>query len=83
MPTFMDVHHIEGGVSAQAVAELHRKDLEREHGHGVHFIKYWLDEEAGKVFCLSDSPSAEATMAVHTEAHGAPADEIYEVSEYT
>lgn len=83
MPKYIDVHTIDGGVTAEAVAGLHAKDLEHEHGHGVHFIKYWVDEKAGKVFCLSESPSADATMAVHAEAHGALADEIYEVSEHS
>ena len=83
MPTYIDVHTIEGGVTVEAVAELHAKDLAYEHTHDVHFIKYWVDEKAGKVFCLSEAPSAEAAVAVHTEAHGAVADEIYEVSEHS
>ncbi|MGH3057026.1 MAG: nickel-binding protein [Gaiellaceae bacterium] len=33
------------------------------------------------MFCLVEAPSAEAAMAVHREAHGLIADEIYQVSE--
>jgi hypothetical protein len=48
---------------------------------GVDYKHYWVDEKAGKIFCLVDAPSAEAAATVHREAHGLVADEIYEVSE--
>ena len=81
MPLYMDVHTIEGGVSAADVAEAHRKDLETQSEHGVNYKSYWVDEKEGKIFCLVDAPNAEAAHTVHREAHGLVADEIYEVSE--
>lgn len=81
MPMFLDVHNAEGGVSARDVAEAHRKDLETQGAHGVDFKNYWVDERAGKVFCLVEAPSAEAAQAVHREAHGDVADEVYEVQQ--
>jgi hypothetical protein len=33
------------------------------------------------VFCLVEAPSKEAAIAVHREAHGMTADEIFEVKE--
>ena len=81
MPLYMDVHNIEGGVSAKDVAEAHMKDLEVQGDHGVNYKSYWVDEEAGKVFCLVEAPNAEAAHTVHRQAHGLVADEIYEVSE--
>ena len=81
MPLYMDVHNIEGGVSAKDVAEAHMKDLEVQAGHDVNYKSYWVDEQAGKIFCLVEAPNAEAAHAVHREAHGLVADEIYEVSE--
>ena len=81
MPLFMDVHTIESGVPAADVAEAHRKDLEEQARYGVDYRRYWLDERAGKLFCLVEAPSAEAAAAVHLEAHGLVADEIYQVSE--
>ncbi len=81
MPTFMDVHHVDGGVSATDVAEAHQADLETQTKYGVNYKHYWVDESAGKIFCLVDAPDAEAAMTVHREAHGLVADEIYEVSE--
>jgi hypothetical protein len=40
-----------------------------------------VDETSGKVFCLVDSPDADAANRVHREAHGLVADEIYPVQE--
>ena len=81
MPLYMDVHNIEGGVSPEDVAEAHRKDLEEQGKHDVNYLRYWVDERAGKVFCLVEAPNAEAAHTVHRDAHGLVADEIYEVSE--
>lgn len=81
MPLFMDVHTLGSGVSAQDVADAHRKDVETQAKHGVDYKSYWVDEKAGKIFCLVEAPSAEAAHTVHREAHGLVADEIYEVQQ--
>ncbi len=49
--------------------------------HGTDYKCYWVDEKAGKVFCLVDAPDAETAATVHREAHGLVAEEIYEVQE--
>ena len=82
MPLFMDVHNIEGGVSASDAAAAHEADIAAQAAHGVNYLRYWLDEEAGKIFCLVEAPDAEAANTVHREAHGLVADEIYAVSEH-
>ena len=82
MSLFMDVHTLEGGVSAADVAEAHKADLETQIAYGVSYLRYWVDEAAGKLFCLVDAEDAEAANTVHREAHGLVADEIYPVSEY-
>ena len=79
MPLFMDVHHMEGGVSATDVADAHKKDVETQAKYGVDYKSYWVDEAAGKIFCLVEAPDAETARTVHREAHGLVADEIYEV----
>ena len=81
MPLFMDVHNMEGGVSATDVAKAHQADVETQDKHGVNYKSYWVDEKAGKIFCLVEAPNAEAAHTVHREAHGLVADEIFEVSE--
>jgi leucyl aminopeptidase (aminopeptidase T) len=77
----MDIHTVDGGLSAADVAEAHKVDLALQAKHGVEYRRYWVDEEAGKIFCLVDAPSAEAAAAVHMEAHGRTADQIFEVTE--
>lgn len=81
MSLFMDVHTIEGGVSAADVADAHKADLETQGKYGVSYLRYWVDESAGKIFCLVEADSAEDANTVHREAHGLVADEIYPVSE--
>ncbi len=82
MTLFMNTHTVEGGVSASDVAAAHQADLSAQAAHGVSYLRYWVDEEAGKIFCLVEAPDAEAANAVHREAHGMVADEIYSVSEF-
>jgi uncharacterized protein DUF4242 len=81
MPLYMDIHHHVEGLTADAVAGAHQKDLEVQQKHGVKYLKYWFDEGTGKVFCLVEAPSKEAAVAVHREAHGLVADELIEVKE--
>ena len=81
MPLFMDIHHIENGVAIGDVAHAHAADLQHEQAHGVHYLRYWVDEAEGKIFCLVDAPDAEAAATVHREAHGLLADEIFQVQE--
>ena len=79
MPTYMDIHEIPGGVSADDVAKAHAHDVKVEGKYGVHYHRYWVNESAGKIFCLCEAPSAEAAMQVHREAHGLVAERIIEV----
>lgn len=83
MALFMDTHSIEGGVSAADVAAAHQADLVTQGLYGVDYLRYWVDEEAGKIFCLVEAPDAEAAHTVHREAHGLVADEIYSVTEHS
>jgi hypothetical protein len=82
MSLFMDVHHLEGGVAPDDVAAAHSADLATQGEFGVSYLRYWVDGEAGKVFCLVDAPDAETANAVHRKAHGLVADEIYPVTEH-
>ncbi len=81
MPLFMDVHTIDGGVNVEDVVQAHKADLDTQGAHGVKYLRYWVDESAGKIFCLVDAPDADAAHTVHREAHGLVADEIYKVQE--
>ena len=81
MPLFMDVHRKVNGLTAQAVADAHKKDLATQGKHDVKYLKYWFNEKDGTVFCLSEAPDRESAIAVHREAHGLMPDEVIEVKE--
>ena len=81
MALFMDSHAIEGGVKAGEVAQAHQADLQTQDRYGVNYLRYWVDESAGKIFCLVEAPDAEAANRVHREAHGLVAQSIFPVIE--
>src|SRR5690348_5725911 len=79
MPTYMDIHEIPGGVSAKDVADAHYKDVAIQDKYHVHYHKYWVNEKAGKVFCLCHAPDAEAAERVHREAHGLMPEKVIQI----
>ncbi len=81
MPLYMDVHTLDGPVTVDDVAAAHLADLEAQGEHDVRYLRYWVDENAGKIFCLAEAPSAAAASTVHREAHGLVAAEVYQVQE--
>jgi len=81
MPLYMDTHSIAGGVTAEDVANAHRADVRTQDQYDVRYLRYWVDEQAGKIFCLVDAPDAEAANRVHREAHGLVAESINPVIE--
>lgn len=81
MALFMDVHNLTDSVTLADVAAAHAADLAHQDQHGVHYLRYWVAEEQGKIFCLVDAATPDAANIVHREAHGLVADEIYPVAE--
>ncbi len=81
MPRYIDVHRGLKGTKLKDVAAAHAKDLEVQNKYGVKFLKYWIDETEGTVFCLSEAPDREAPTRAHREAHGPIPSETYEVKE--
>ena len=82
MPLFMDFHEtLPEGATASDVAGAHAADVKIQDDYDVKYLRYWVDDRSGKVFCLVEAPDAEAAIAVHREAHGLEADQIYEVVE--
>lgn len=80
MPTFIDIHHVPG-VTLEDVAKAHHADEGVQGKHGVTYVKYWLNQKNGKIYCMCTAPSAEAADAVHREAHGLVAEKIVEVTD--
>jgi hypothetical protein len=79
---YIDVHYLpDGKVKYADVAAAHAKDLETESKYGVQFIKYWVDESKGIVYCLSSAPDTSAITNTHREAHGLLPQTIYKVED--
>lgn len=81
MPLFMDVHSLGDGVTMDDVARAHAADLATQDAHDVSYLRYWVDEAQGQIFCLVEAPNPEAADTVHREAHGLVADRIFAVQE--
>jgi Protein of unknown function (DUF4242) len=81
MPLYMDIHHLGEAVTLDDVAKAHAADLQVQGDYGVQYLRYWVAEPEGTIFCLVDAPDAEAAHQVHCTAHGLKADEIFPVAE--
>ena len=81
MPLFMDVHKLGDAVAIDDVAKAHMADLQTQDKYDVKYLRYWVDEANGTIFCLAEAPSADAAATVHREAHGLVAQDIFEVRE--
>lgn len=81
MSLFMDVHKHVDGLTADGIAEAHKKDLNVQDEFGVKYLKYWFNADSGTAFCLFEAPSKEAGSEVHKKSHGLIADDITEVQE--
>jgi hypothetical protein len=79
MPKFMDVHDGMVGITADALLKAHQGDLAIQAEEGVDFQHAWAYPTSGKVFCLSEAPSAEAIQRIHTR-NGIPPAEIHELT---
>lgn len=79
---FMDVHNLEPGkVTFDAVAGAHQKDLAAQGKFDVSFIKYWVDEAKGKVYCLAEARDSASVYMTHKEAHGLVPDLVSPVTD--
>ena len=81
MPLFMDIHTLGASVTMDDVAAAHQADLATQEPHDVSYLRYWVDEPYGRIFCLVEAPDAEAANTVHREAHGLVATELHQVQE--
>jgi AraC-like DNA-binding protein len=78
MPLFMDFHQFES-VSVDAVKQSHMADAQIQDKYGVKYLQYWVNENAGTVFCLTEGPDKATCEMVHKMAHGNVACALTEV----
>jgi hypothetical protein len=79
---YIDVHQLGAGkVTFEGVASAHAKDQAIQEKYGVKFIKYWVDEDKGLVYCLSSASDTASIRKTHAEAHGLLPADIYQVTD--
>ncbi len=79
-PLCLDTHFRVDGLTPEQIADVIKFHRDAGTKHGVRFLKSWYDPGAGRLFCLSASPSTAAHTAVHSEA-GLFVDEIAQVKQ--
>ena len=77
----MDRHEFVG-LTAEAAAVAHLRDLEVQGQFGVRFLTYWFDVERQTAFCLATAPNTEAMEGVHRASHGFMPYQIIEVDQH-
>lgn len=79
---YLDVHYLpEGKVKFKDVLAAHQKDLAVQSVYGVNFLKFWVDEKKGTVYCLSSAPDSGSVRETHRKAHGLLPAEIMTVTD--
>jgi len=66
-------------VTVEDVKNAHIADERVQDKYGVKYHQFWVNEEAGAIFCLMEGPDKESCEAVHREAHGNVACSIVQV----
>ncbi|MBS2100872.1 nickel-binding protein [Carboxylicivirga linearis] len=78
MPLFMDYHNAPG-ITIEYAQKAHLEDLAVQDKYHVKYHQFWVNEEAGMVFCLMEGPDMESCVATHREANGVEVCNIIEV----
>jgi hypothetical protein len=77
---YIDVHYLPAGkVNYADVAAAHAKDVAVQNKYNTTFIRYWVDEPKGIIYCLSSAHDSASVLSTHREAHGLMPQTIYKV----
>lgn len=68
MPLFMDLHKIPN-ITIEDAKKAHVADEAIQHQYGVKYLQFWVNEEAGQLYCLVDGPDKATVEKVHRLAH--------------
>ena len=79
MPLYIDIHSVDPETTWEQLAQAHFADMEVQGAYDVEYLKYWFNQDCGKLFCLVEAPNAEAAHCVHEQAHGLVAEKLIEV----
>jgi AraC-like DNA-binding protein len=78
MPLYMDFHKFDH-ITIEDVKHAHMADVAVQEKYGVKYHQFWVNQEAGTVFCLCEGPDKETCETVHRAAHGNIACALVEV----
>lgn len=78
MPMFMDLHKFPR-ITIHEAKTAHAADERIQQQYGVKYHQFWVNEEAGNLFCLVEGPDKATVEAVHRMAHGHVACALVEV----
>ncbi len=73
MTLYMDIHGKAEGATAQGVADAHLMDVQVQAKYGVQYLTYWFNEDAGRIFCLCEAPSKQASCRKRAPRGSRPA----------
>jgi hypothetical protein len=62
VPPCLVIRTVHGGATVDGVAQADAADLKAQGAHDVRYLRYWVSEAEGKIFCPVDVPSAEAAL---------------------
>lgn len=72
-------YHVFPKITLEDVKLAHIADKAVQDKFGVTYHQFWVNEEAGTVFCLMEGPDKDTCAQVHREAHGNVACALVEV----
>jgi hypothetical protein len=78
MPLYMDFHKFPR-ITIEEAKKAHYADERIQQDYGVRYHQFWVNEEAGNLFCLVEGPDIVTVESVHRIAHGHIACAIVEV----
>lgn len=78
MPLFMDFHTFPS-ITIDEAKRAHVADERIQNQYGVKYLQFWVNEQAGNLFCLVEGPDKSTVESVHRIAHGHTACAIVEV----
>src|SRR6188472_2803424 len=78
MPLYMDFHKFDS-ITIEDVKTAHMADVAIQDKYGVKYHQFWVNQDAGTVFCLCEGPDKETCELVHQLAHGNKACALTEV----
>lgn len=78
MPLYMDLHKMPN-ITMDEAKKAHVADELLQGRYGVKYLQFWVNVEAGLLFCLVEGPDKTAVENVHRHSHGHVACAVVEV----